>query len=338
MEPAVWTRRRSVSAPARAALAAALAVAFALVAVAPFAVGSASATDPARAVADARRAVDRLANQYFAAVRHLDDLNSELAVIDAHLAGARRAANATRAVAAARAATLYRSAGLDALTGDPSGSTLVAARRLQLFDSANEVAQQDIDRYTAASADLQRARADLERARAAQRDQIKQLDAERATLDARLATVQQAYRAELAARHQAEVIAARSLAARRPTSAAPNTATTAPATTTTGGTPAPAPTPAPPPPQSGTFPHHNDPFLACVRQRESNGYYGAVSPNGYYGAYQFSPSTWDVTASHAGRVALVGVRPDQASAWDQDDMAWTLYQWQGAAPWGGHCP
>ena len=84
-------------------------------------------------------------------------------------------------------------------------------------------------------------------------------------------------------------------------------------------------------------PHHNDPFLVCTRARESNGDYSVVSPSGYYGAYQFSPTTWNVTASHAGRLDLVGVLPSHASPYDQDEMAWALYQWQGNGPWGGRC-
>ena len=103
----------------------------------------------------------------------------------------------------------------------------------------------------------------------------------------------------------------------------------------TGGAP-----PAAPPdyvPTPGLHPHHDDPFLVCTRTRESSGNYGAVNPAGYYGAYQFSQPTWDVTANHAGSPQLIGVRPDRASAWDQDQLAWVLYQWQGNAPWGGLC-
>jgi hypothetical protein len=62
-----------------------------------------------------------------------------------------------------------------------------------------------------------------------------------------------------------------------------------------------------------------------------------VSPSGYYGAYQFLPSTWDTTAMHAGRADLVGVLPSHAGEYDQDEMAWALYQWQGKSPWGGRC-
>ncbi len=39
----------------------------------------------------------------------------------------------------------------------------------------------------------------------------------------------------------------------------------------------------------------------------------------------------------AGRTSLIGVPPNTASPYDQDDIAWDLYQWQGAGPWGGRC-
>ena len=91
-------------------------------------------------------------------------------------------------------------------------------------------------------------------------------------------------------------------------------------------------------PQPGENPHHNDPFLVCTRGIESKGNYQAYNPSGpYYGAYQFTQSTWDSTANHAGRGDLIGVDPRNASEYDQDDMAWTLYQWKGKGPWNGRC-
>jgi hypothetical protein len=89
----------------------------------------------------------------------------------------------------------------------------------------------------------------------------------------------------------------------------------------------------------GTNPHHDDPFLTCVRTRESGGNYGAVNPAGpYLGAYQFLQATWNIAASHGGRSDLVGVPANRATPYDQDDVAWALYQWQGMGPWGGSCP
>jgi len=79
-------------------------------------------------------------------------------------------------------------------------------------------------------------------------------------------------------------------------------------------------------------------FLACIRARESHGNYGAVSAGGTYrGAYQFSQSSWNLAASHAGRKDLVGELPNLASPADQDAMALELYEMMGSAPWGGAC-
>ena len=49
------------------------------------------------------------------------------------------------------------------------------------------------------------------------------------------------------------------------------------------------------------------------------------------------PTTWNVTATHVGRLDLVGASPNHASEYDQDEMAWALYNWQGNDPWGGRC-
>jgi len=111
--------------------------------------------------------------------------------------------------------------------------------------------------------------------------------------------------------------------------AAPPT-TAAPITTTTA-----APYVAPPPPAPA---QGEAAFLACVRQRESGGNYGAVSADGLYrGAYQFHQATWDSVARMAGRGDLVGVPANLAGPADQDLLAVTLYRSSGAAPWGGYC-
>jgi Transglycosylase-like domain len=79
-------------------------------------------------------------------------------------------------------------------------------------------------------------------------------------------------------------------------------------------------------------------FLACTRNRESHGNYGAVSKNGTYrGAYQFHQNTWDNTARKAGRGDLVGQDPAGASPANQDALAASLHASQGSAPWGGRC-
>ncbi|HEX5616698.1 MAG TPA: transglycosylase family protein [Acidimicrobiia bacterium] len=96
----------------------------------------------------------------------------------------------------------------------------------------------------------------------------------------------------------------------------------------------------PPPPPVVRRVDQNHPFLVCTRAHESDtsGGYRAVSASGTYrGAYQFSRSTWDSTARHAGRLDLVGVDPAAASPADQDELALHLYEWQGASPWLGRC-
>jgi hypothetical protein len=133
------------------------------------------------------------------------------------------------------------------------------------------------------------------------------------------------------------------LAAMTPEEAAAFTAyVTPPPPTTTTTAPKPAPTTtAPKPaakPQAQTQTQSSGPangFLACVRQRESHGQYNINTGNGYYGAYQFSQSTWNNTASHAGRGDLVGRAPSSVSPADQDAMAAHLYGWQGRSPWAG---
>lgn len=339
------------------AVAVALLIAASTSAVAP---SGAGATDPAEQVRVARAAAERAATAYFGAEQRVRDLDARIATLDARMAADARRAESTRAIATARIAALYRQGAAGALVGPTPGSLLEQSRRATLLDAANARSQADIDRYLGALDDLRREQADATRAREEARAEVTRLAARRAELDAQLLAVQRAYLAAVRARNAAALAAA---AARTPPTRKEGRIVTAPtrapASTTSGPTaapgstatspppppppstnpPAPGPTdqPPPPPPSGGVHPRHDDPFLTCVRQRESRGFYGAVNPNGYYGAYQFATSTWNATASYAGRLALVGVRPDRASPWDQDDMAWTLYQWQGPAPWGGSC-
>jgi hypothetical protein len=78
--------------------------------------------------------------------------------------------------------------------------------------------------------------------------------------------------------------------------------------------------------------------MVCTRGHESGSNYAAVNPAGpYLGAYQFLQSTWNSGANHMGRPELIGVPPHTASEYDQDDVAWATYQWQGTGPWGSRC-
>jgi len=38
-----------------------------------------------------------------------------------------------------------------------------------------------------------------------------------------------------------------------------------------------------------------------------------------------------------GRVGRLAFMEGSVSFHDQDDLAWTLFQWQGSRPWGGLC-
>lgn len=314
-----------------------------------FGVGSlpgAGASDPTARLAELRRRIDDTANRWFAAQAESARLDAQLADLDATTRSATARIAAGRADAVAQAAALYL-AQPEHRYATPAGDTLDSARDSVLRASANEHTTAVIGRYVAAVRDLDRARSDLEAKRRRQRRVVADLAAERARLDRDLAATKRAWAdAQAAARANPDSTTTPAGGATGPEATTTSSAIGPTGATGAGGTGTSVPsttrpptttTAAAPPPPSGTNPHHDDPFLSCVRRRESHGYYGAVNPGGYYGAYQFARTTWNVTASHAGRPDLVGVRPDHASAWDQDQLAWVLYQWQGMRPWGGGC-
>ena len=302
--------------------------------------GSTSAgTDPS--VASLRADADAIATRYFAALTRANELDDEITQNEAVVADLEARAARARTSARDRAVVAYRQSGSRLAAVIDGGDVLDAARRVRIIDQVNH---QDLSTYTRlekVTQDLQDQRHTLQANRAAHADALATLQTESAAIDAKLA--------DAARRDQAQVAAAAAGPPPPPPRATPSTtatpATTAPvAPTVAPTTPAPtAPpsTPAPPPDyvgSPGVHPNHDDPFLACVRQRESGGSYTAVSPSGAYrGAYQFSQSTWNATANHARRTELIGVPPNLATPYDQDDMAWTLYQWQGPGPWGGSC-
>ncbi len=244
----------------------------------------------------------------------------------------------TRKIATERAVILYKNAdvGLTSIFGD---NALDSARRAHLVNDANAGSDAAIAQLTAAVTDLNAQRRSLEEQKAQQQKILSKVATERLALDAELAGVR------ALARHEANVALA---AATRDRAAWLLAAARAQAPAAVSpGNPFAAP-PGPPTLLAATpafltadngqvSTHHNDPFLVCTRMRESAGQYDAVSPSGYYGAYQFLRSTWDSTAVHAGRRNLVGELPSRASQFDQDEMAWALYQWQGKGPWGGRC-
>lgn len=77
----------------------------------------------------------------------------------------------------------------------------------------------------------------------------------------------------------------------------------------------------------------SDAGLARLRACESGGRYNAVSSNGAYrGAYQFSRSTWNATASRH-YPHLSGVDPAAAAPADQDRMTRALWATGGPGHW-----
>jgi hypothetical protein len=277
--------------------------------------GNGASSDPS--VASLRQQADQASTAYFGALDHYQALTAQISALQAELPTLQAQEAARTKTALARAVAAYEGAGsqqLGALIG--SGSVLAAAQQAEWLTVLNG---QDNRALTALRQTETKVRSDEKTLQAAQQDAagaLATLQAQGAAIEAKLT----------AAQTQANQVAAAAAAA----TAAPQGGGGGPAPAG-GGNPSYAPSP-------GENPHHNDPFLVCTRDRESGGDYGAVNPAGpYLGAYQFLQSTWDSTANHAGRANLIGVPPNTASAYDQDDIAWDLYQWQGTAPWGGRC-
>jgi hypothetical protein len=278
-------------------------------------------------VATLRAQADEIADQYFRALARSRELDDSIARNEQAIADLEARATRARLDARARALIEYKSSASRFATLLDAKSTLDAARRAHLIDQVNARDSATFAKLRAAVDDLRAGRRDLQLARD-QQDTVLQTLSDRARdLDAKLAQAQQAQQAEQAAR--ASAAAASAVAAATTTVGAPTTAPAKPV--------------APPPPPNyqgtpGVNPNHDDPFLTCVRQREAGGNYGAVNPAGpYLGAYQFLQATWNGAANHAQRPDLVGVPANLATPYDQDDVAWSLYQWQGTRPWGA-CP
>jgi peptidoglycan hydrolase CwlO-like protein len=306
---------------------------------------SVSAQTSSESIARTRAAIDVAANQWFAAQRKVAGLDIRIQTLTTRISTMEKRVDKLRSVATARAVELYESntQALGVMSDTQmGGDPLELGRRAALIGQANSEGQAVIDQLEAGLADLDSRRTELHSARSAQTRTIRYLTHQRHDLDTLLASLELGSahaeaQAELAAslrRHQDEAIAQ---AATRPTVVALTSSSPVdpPAQTTV----APVVTPTPAPPGTGNANAvHDEPFLVCTRARESDGDYQVVSAGGaYYGAYQFAPTTWNVTASHLGRLDLVGVLPSRASEADQDEMAWALYQWQGNAPWGGRC-
>lgn len=289
-------------------------------------------------IASTSRAIDDAAQRWFVAQDNAARIDATIADVERQIADAQASMARARKLATERAVVMYKNAdiGLTSIFGD---NALDSARRAHLMGDANASGDAAIAQLTAAVDNLKAEHRSLEAARSQQQSVLQDVATQRHTLEAELAgfrtqahhdaTVALAAARDRVARARADAHV-RAFALVQSTNAlalptGPPAVTTVPSVVTS------------PANDGRVSPHHDDPFLVCTRTRESNGQYDAVSPSGYYGAYQFLPSTWDSTVVHAGRLDLVGVLPSRASPFDQDETAWTLYQWQGKGPWGGLC-
>jgi hypothetical protein len=269
--------------------------------------------------------IEATAQRWFDAQNRAAQLDVSVKQVEGELRAAQAHVAKVRVIATARAIELYKGVSVD-YTGMLGSTAIESARRLELIDSANATSEDALNALTKAVSDLNAQHKSLLSQQAAQQQTLQDISQQRATLDSELAN----FREQLALRRAVQPHTVYVPTAQAPAEAPP----TAPAATTIRVL---SPTILPIASTSGVNPHHDDPFLVCTRMRESTNRYTAVSPSGYYGAYQFLPSTWDVTAIRAGRRDLIGVLPTRASEYDQDQMAWTLYLWQGNTPWGGRC-
>jgi peptidoglycan DL-endopeptidase CwlO len=326
--------RRSAEALVTALLVATLAVS------APAAVAAAAsrprdaAGDAQRRVEAAQRAANASANRYMAALSDFERLRTQATDTETAIGVAEQRSATLRTIVQERAARAYKAAGSNVPSILRVDNLPDAMRSDKLMATANVRDAEAMDLLRQQQEDLHVKREALRQLESRQTSALGQLQRASRLAESQLSAAlrnRQDVQARLAA--QAAAAAATARAAK-----AVHTPKLTASTRRAPSTAAAPSAPAPPPPSGGMSPHHNDPFLSCVRNRESRGNYGVVNPAGpWYGAYQFLASTWNVTARHAGRLDLVGVLPSSASAYDQDEMAWALYQWQGSGPWGGSC-
>jgi hypothetical protein len=290
-------------------------------------------TDADATIEQLRREADDLAARYFDLLARSDRLDREAAALEARLPALAAEQRRLREVVRERAVVAYRRRGQGMGAWLNTRSPLDRARRLTWLETVNAADNRAVDELGALTDRLREERQTL---RDAQAKAVAALDDARAQGDAITARLVEAEnrRAELEAGPAAEETTT--------TTRSPLTGSTTTTRPGTSPTTAPVQGPTSPPPNyvptPGTHPRHDEPFLVCTRTRESGGNYSAVNPAGpYLGAYQFLQSTWNASANHAGRTDLIGVPANLASPYDQDDVAWALYQWQGARPWGNLC-
>jgi peptidoglycan hydrolase CwlO-like protein len=304
--------------------------------------GAQAAPDPVGAadakVTDLRAQADALADRYFESLARVAEIQQRAEEIEAKLPALRAEAARLRDVTRDRAVEAYKRSGRDLGTVVSARDPLDAARRVRWLQRLNQRDNHAVEHLQDATDKLDTQRAELRSARDDADRALTEVKSQGDQINALLADAEQQRQAALVA-----ALAPPADAGSNPSGGSSETtvpAATSPSTTTTTTAPPKTPPPAPPAyvPTSGVHPRHDEPFLVCTRARESSGNYAAYNPAGpYLGAYQFLQATWNSAANHAGRLELVNVPPSTASQYDQDDMAWTLYQWQGSRPWGGLC-
>lgn len=276
-------------------------------------------------IARLRAEADVLAERYFAALGTLAELHRRIDDLEARIPALTAQADRLRDLTRERAVAAYKRAGNDLASVITATDPLEAARRAQWLGRLNARDRATADDLRGVTARLAAQRAELRSVRESAAVALDEVRDRGRVIDTMLLDAQQ--------RRDAAVAAT--------TTSTTTTTTPATAPTTRPRTAAPAPPPAAPPtyvPTPGVHPRHGEAFLVCTRTRESGGNYAAYNPAGpYLGAYQFLQATWNSAANHAGRPELIGVPPSVASPYDQDDLAWALYQWQGSRPWGGYC-
>jgi peptidoglycan hydrolase CwlO-like protein len=283
------------------------------------AAGADSIQDADVTVQSLRRAADDAASTYFAALEQSQTIQRQIDQLEAQLPGLVAQLQSLRIEVQRRAAVAYVGRGSHQLSALLSSNALDAARRAKWLDALNARDDASLRDLTKLETQLDDQRTQLRHAQVTQQAAIVEIQAKSTEINAKLQSAIDRLRSLQA------VVVSRPVV---PGGTGPGTSP---------GAPAPA-APIDYHPTPGVHPHHDDPFLACTRGIESGGNYAAYNPAGpYLGAYQFLQSTWNSTANHAGRTELIGVPANTASQYDQDDIAWALYQWQGAGPWGSRC-
>ena len=306
MRPSTHRRRRRT----RVAIATTAAALFLALMLPSGVAGAQSVADADAQVAALRQQADEAATAYLEALTTATTLEVQIAEIHAQLPALAKQRRTLRITARARAVAAYKRSG--AQIGSIIGATdvLTMMRRSHWLDGVNARDHATFDELAVVTEQLKASRVQLEQTRQAQQVALDELQARGRDIDAKLQA------AEDRARRLREV---------PPRPVKPKSVGGAPPAPPTDYTPTP-----------GAHPQHDHPFLVCTRAHE--GSYTSYNPAGpYMGAYQFLQSTWNSTANRAGRPELIGVPPHTASEYDQDDMAWSLYQRSGSGPWGGRC-